>query len=62
MVLLQQITTFLLPTFDEGLSLNSKIDLFDLISHKAIKPFSLAEAKMLATSLFHETEVMYEPS
>lgn len=61
MVLLQQITTFLLPLFVDGLSLNSNIDLFPFISHNAIKPFSLAEANMLATYLFHDTDVMYEP-
>ena len=62
MVLLQQILTFLLPTFEDGLSLNSKMDLLDLISQRALRPFSLADAKILATSLFHDTEVMYEPS
>ena len=61
MVLLQHILTFLLPALDEGLSLNSKIDLLDLMSHKAISPFSLADAKIFATYLFHDTEVIYDP-
>lgn len=57
MLLLQQITTFLLLEEATPLSLNWKIELLDLMSHSATKPFSLAEAKICATSLFHDTDV-----
>jgi len=30
--------------------------------HKAINPFSLADAKMFGTYLFQETDVTYDPS
>lgn len=45
-----------------GLSLNWNIDLSLLISHKAIKPFSLAEARIWDTYRFQDTDVIYEPS
>jgi hypothetical protein len=61
MLLLQQIATFLFPDVDAPLSLNWKMDLLTLVSHKATRPFSLAEARIWGTSLFHETEVTYEP-
>jgi hypothetical protein len=35
---------------------------FALISHNAIRPFSLADANIFATSLFQDTDVIYEPS
>lgn len=60
MFLLQQITTSLLPDEDAPESLNWKIDAFVLISHKATRPFSEAEAKMCPTYRFQDTEVTYE--